>query len=148
MKTNFKKLFLALVCFFTVQFAVADNERPITVKQLPAAAQQILNKHFAGQKVSLAKYENGLIEKSYDVILANGNKIEFDRSCAWKSLDCKYTSVPRALIPRPIANYINQHHKGAAVKEIEKEHGRYEVKLEGGVELTFNSNFKVLDIDF
>lgn len=148
MKTNFKKLFLALVCFCTVQFAVADNERPITVKQLPAAAQQILSKHFAGQKVSLAKYENGLIEKSYDVILANGNKIEFDRSGAWKSLDCKYTSVPKALLPRPIVNYINQHYQGAAVKEIEKEHGRYEVKLEGGVELTFNSNFKVLDIDF
>ena len=148
MKTNFKKLVLALVCLFTVQFAVADNERPITVKQLPAAAQQILNKHFAGQKVSLAKYENGLIEKSYDVILANGNKIEFDRSGAWKSLDCKYTSVPKALLPAPIAKYIDANHSGVKVKKIEKEYGRYEVKLEGGVELTFNSNFKVLDIDF
>ena len=148
MKTNFKKLFIAVVCFCSVQFAVADNERPITVKQLPASAQQVLSKHFSGQKVSLAKFENGLIEKSYDVILANGNKIEFDRNGTWKDIDCKYTFVPKALLPRPIASYIDQHHSGAVVKKIEKEYGRYEVKLEGGVELTFNSKFKIVDIDY
>lgn len=148
MKTNLKKLFIAVACLISTEFAFADNERPITVNQLPKAAQQVLTKHFGNEKVSLAKYESGLIEKNYDVILANGTKLEFDRKGAWTEVDCKFSTVPTALIPQPIINYIKQNQAGSSVKKIEKDRGLIEVKLDNGVELTFNSKYKIVDIDY
>ena len=70
MKTNLKLGLIALACAFTLSApACADNDKPISTSQLPAAAQQTLKKHFAGHKVALAKMESGLLEKSYDVDL-------------------------------------------------------------------------------
>ena len=80
MKTFIKKSIMAIVCLVAFQTtAMADNDKPINVNQLPATAQQVIKGSFSGMKVALAKVESGLIDKSYDVIFTTGEKIEFDR---------------------------------------------------------------------
>ena len=78
--------------------AMADNDKPISVSQLPATAQQVIKKHFKAKKVALAKMETGLFEKSYDVVFNNGEKVEFDRRGHWTELNCKQSSVRAALV--------------------------------------------------
>ena len=69
----------ALLCLFVVSVsAVASNDKPIEVSQLPQAAQQILKKDFGKMKVALAKMESGLFDTSYDIIFTNGDKVEFE----------------------------------------------------------------------
>ena len=81
MKKNLKLWLAALVCtLFTQTPAMADNDKPVTVEQLPAAAQQFIKANFADRTVSIAKMESGLIEKSYDVLFTNGDRVEFDRN--------------------------------------------------------------------
>lgn len=149
MKTVLKKLLLLCLAFVAFQTASADNERPIQLNQLPVEAQKLLKQHFSKQKVALAKQETGILEKSFDVILTDGTKIEFDRDGVWTEISCKQqTTVPVALVPIQVSDYISQHYPEAQVKKIERERKRCEVELTNRVEITFNSAYQVVDIDF
>lgn len=127
--------------------AFADDDKPITTDQLPAAAQQTVKQQFGAKKVALAKMESGIIDKSYDVIFATGERIEFDRKGNWTEVDCKTTAVPQYFIPSQIASYVKTNYPDAKVVKIEKDDGNYDVKLSNQVELTFNKKFRVTDID-
>ena len=148
MKAIIKKTIMALVCLVAFQqTAMADNDKPITVNQLPAAAQQVIKSHFSGMKVALAKMETGFLEKSYDVIFTTGEKIEFDRNGNWVEIECKRTAVPAALIPAQIKSYVNTNYSGISILKIGKDRNEYEINLSNGVEIKFNQNFLVIDID-
>lgn len=143
-----KKLATLLLCLVALcTTACADNERPIQVSQLPAIAQQFIQKHFAGNKVALAKVDNELLSKNYEVIFSNGDKIDFDSKGNWEEIDCKFSSVPTAAIPAPIQKYIQENYPGETVKKIEKDRKEYELKLSNRVELTFDTKFNLIDID-
>lgn len=52
-----KKLVFFLVCLFTMQVVVADNDKPVTFEQLPQAAQSFVKKHFADRNVAFSKMD-------------------------------------------------------------------------------------------
>lgn len=144
-----KKLASLLICLFTLCTAVAhaDNEKPIQVSQLPEAAQQFIKQHFADCKVAFAKMETEFLSKSYEVIFAGGEHIEFDSNGNWKEIDCKFTYVPMEAVPVPIMEYIKANYPDTTVKKIEKDRREYEVKLSNRIELTFDLRFNLIDID-
>lgn len=144
-----KKLALILVSLFSMCALTlrADNEKPIQESQLPAAAQQFLKQNFADRKVAFAKVETGLMSKSYEVLFSDGDQIEFDGNGNWEEIDCKFTSVPDAVIPARILEYVRANYPDATVKKIEKDRREYEVKLSNRIELTFDSRFNLTDID-
>ena len=142
-----KKWMFALICVLGLQNAAwADTDRPIEVSQLPAKAQQIITKYFSGKKVALAKQETGILDRSYDVVFTNGDKIEFDRSGNWVEVKSK-TAVPQALVPASIVQYLKSHYPESFVTKIELDRKEYEVDLSIGWEIKFNSKFQVIDID-
>lgn len=148
MKATLRNWMIALVCVFTIgATASADNEKPINVSQLPATAQQLIKKNFSNHRVALAKVESGIIEKSYDVIFTNGDKLEFDRNGKWTEVSCKTSAVPAALVPSAIASYMRSNYPGQRIIKIERDRKEYEVELASGVEITFNTKFQVIDID-
>ena len=144
-----KKIIFALVAFlsFGVSVAKADNDKIINKNELPAQAQQFLNEHFNGVKLSYAKLERDFLLSSYEVMLANGSKIEFSSKGAWEEVDCRYGEVPQAVVPEPIKKYIQENYPGEKVHKIERDGSRYEVKLSNRLELSFNNDFKIVDID-
>lgn len=148
MKRIIQTAVIALVCLVAFQVsAVADNDKPINVTQLPTTAQQTIKKYFSNKKVALAKQETGIFEKSYDIIFNNGEKVEFDRNGNWTEIDCKMSSVPANLIPAKITQYVKSTYPGTKILKIEKDDNRYEVQLSNRLEVTFNKNFQVVDID-
>lgn len=143
-----KKILLLLVCLFSLQTVVrADDDRPIAVTQLPASAQQFIKKHFAGNQVAFAKMEKDWFSKSYDVTFTNGNKLEFDEKGEWTEVDCKYTSVPAAIVPKAIADHVAQNYKDVRILKIDRDTRDYEVKLSNRLELKFDLQFNLIDID-
>ncbi len=144
-----KKILFALVAFlsFGVSAVKADNDKIISKKELPAQAQQFINEHFNGVKLSYAKLERDFLENSYEVMLANGAKLEFSSKGTWEDVDCRYGEVPAAIIPQPIKEYIKSNYPGERVLKIERERNRYELKLSNRLELTFDENFRIIDID-
>lgn len=139
---------IAICCMMSFNIvANAGNDKPINVNELPAKAQTLLSKHFKGQKVMLATIESGVVSRSYDVVLRNGTKLEFDKKGNLTEIDCKQGIVPSQLIPQPIKNYLKENYPAQAVKKIEMNKKEYEVELTNGIDLTFNKHFQLIDID-
>ena len=147
--TSMKKLVFLLVCLFTLQtVARADDDKPIQVTQMPQPAQQFIKQHFADSKVALAKMESDFFYKSYEVIFTNGDKVEFDNKGNWEEVNCKYSSVPTAIIPAAIQKYVATNYPDAKILKIERDKKDYEVKLSNRTELKFDLKFNLIDIDF
>ena len=141
MKFAFRFLFL----FFAVcpSGLRAGDDVPVSYDQLPKAAQTMLQKHFPGKKVALAKMEKGFFKKSYDVILTTGEKLEFDSDGNWTEIKCRRSAVPPSLIPHPVREYVLRKHSGSHVCKMEKEDKKLEIQLSDKTKLKFSRNFKV-----
>ena len=148
MKRILRILMIAICCMVSCNMvANAGNDKPISVNALPAKAQTLLSQHFNGQKVMLATIESGVVSRSYDVVLQNGTKLEFDKQGNLTEVDCKQATVPNQLIPQAIRNYLKENYPAQAVKKIEMNKNEYEVELANGLDLTFNKHFQLMDID-
>lgn len=149
MKVIMKKLVYLLFCLFAINSNImADNDRPITLKEMPKQAQEFISKYFPNAPIALTKMETDVFEKNYDVIFTNGDKIEFDRKGNWTKIKCKYSHVPDAVIPSAIRDYIKSNYPNVKVLKIEIDDDKeYEVELSNGWEIEFNKQFKPIDID-
>ena len=147
MKRILRILMIAICCMVSCNMVAAGNDKPISVNALPAKAQTLLSQHFNGQKVMLATIESGVVSRSYDVVLQNGTKLEFDKKGNLTEIDCKQDTVPDQLIPQAIKNYLMDNYAGQSVKKIEMNKNEYEVELANGLDLTFNKHFQLIDID-
>lgn len=148
MKRILRILMIAICCMVSCNMvANAGNDKPIPVNALPAKAQTLLSQYFNGQKLMLATIESGVVSRSYDVVLQNGTKLEFDKKGNLTEIDCKQATVPAKLIPQAIRNYLKENYPAQAVKKIEMNKNEYEVELANGLDLTFNKHFQLIDID-
>ena len=144
-----KKFTFLFVCLFAMSLNVlASNDKPIQVTEMPKAAQAFIKSHFADQSVAVAKVENDFMNKSYDVIFTNGDKVEFDKKGNWTNVDCEHTQVPVAILPEAIRQYVAKNYPDAKVLKIEVT-GRkgYDVELSNGFELEFDKRMNVIDVD-
>ena len=144
-----KKIILALAAFFSIGVfsASADNDKIINKNQLPAPAQQFINEHFSGIDLSYAKEERDILKKSYEVRLANGARLEFSDKGVWEEVDCQFGEVPAAIIPDAIKKYVSDNFAGEKIISIERNRYNYEVKLSNRLELKFDKDFNIYDID-
>lgn len=137
-------LLMAMVMTMSLNVMADDDDRVITYDQLPQAAQTFLKTHFA-TKVPL------LVTADWDdftIRYESGEKIEFNRSGEWKDIECYNSKVPADAVPEQIYTYLNQNYPGKSVIKIERHRSVYEVKLNNGMEVEFNRNFQVTDVDY
>lgn len=144
-----KKLIILTLAIFSLGIitATADNGRIIAKENLPQKSQQFIKQYFGDIKLTYAKEERDFIEKSYEVMLADGTKLEFTRSGEWKEVDCRRSSVPTPVIPAAIMKYVKDNYPDVKVLLIERDRNDYELKLSNRLELTFDSKFNIIDID-
>jgi predicted nucleotide-binding protein (sugar kinase/HSP70/actin superfamily) len=97
--------------------------------------------------VSFAKKESDIIGNEYDVVLTDGSKMEFTSKGEWKSVECKGGAVPADIVPKQIKQYVAKNYPDAKILKIDRDYREYEVYLSNRLELTFNKDFKLVDID-
>ncbi|MFV0392277.1 MAG: PepSY-like domain-containing protein [Paludibacteraceae bacterium] len=144
-----RQIFLSLVALIMASgTAFADNDKPIAVKQLPAAAKQFISSYFSDAKVSYAKVEQEFFAKSYEVVFTNGSKVEFNNKGEWKDVDCKHTQIPEGIVPQQIKNHVTANYKkDVKIVAIDRDRYDYEIKMSNGLELKFDLNFNLIEID-
>lgn len=149
MKNLTKKVMMTVAAaMMTSSAALAGMDRPIEVTQLPGNAQQLVKKDFSGRRVAMAKIDDGLFYNGYNVVFTNGDKVEFDSHGQWKEITCRWSDVPSSVVPKPIRSYLKSYYPKAKMLEIERSSkGKYEVKLDNGLEIKFDKDFRVTDID-
>ena len=144
-----KKILVIILAVLSlgVVTAKADNDRVITKDALPAKAQQFVNAHFASVKISYIKEDRDFFDRNYELVFADGSKIEFGRIGEWVDVDCRYNSVPQAIVPAAIQTYVKSNFPDVKIIEIERKRGNHEVKLSNKLELVFDKNLKIKGID-
>ena len=144
-----KKILVIILAVFSlgVVTAKADNDRVITKDALPAKAQQFVNAHFESVKISYIKEDRDFFDRNYELVFADGSKIEFGRNGEWVDVDCRYNSVPQAIVPAAIQTYVKSNFPDVKIIEIERKRANHEVKLSNKLELVFDKNLKIKGID-
>lgn len=144
------KLFLTAAIFSAAFFAFAKKDLMISVEQLPQKAQTFIAQTFGGKTVSYTKMYTESGKQEYKVYFSNGDTIEFNDKGDWKEIECKNSEVPQSCVPPQAAKMIDQLFPNMKVLEIEIKSGKktfMQVKLSNDIEIEFDADFNVIDID-
>lgn len=137
----------SVVTLFAASQPTTMEDRAISFNELPAKAQSFINTYFANEEISHIILDRDVISVDYNVALLSGTKLEFDSKGEWKEVDTRNDAVPEALIPNAIAEYVKSKYPNRKITEISRNHTYTEVTLNGGLELTFNKSYKLVDVD-
>ena len=127
----------ALLAIVPTLSACADNDTPITVDKLPAQAQTFLKTYFGDKRVAYAT----------KVRYMEGTKVEFRKDGEWKDVDCQRDTVPSAIVPQTIATFVAKNYQGSYICKIDRDKKGYDVELNNGLDLSFDTKFRLVKID-
>lgn len=129
--------------------ACADNDKVTNnINELPQVSRTFLNNYFNGNKVSHIKIDKDLfLVDSYEVILTDGTSIEFNRDGEWKEVKSFQQNIPDTLIPVEIRQYVSQNYPDQRIMTVERGKRNVSVDLANGLELKFDLNGHLIDID-
>ncbi len=141
------KRFFTLVAIAIASLSIAKaDDRPVTFEQLPAAAKTFITSNYPAEKISYATVDDDFIRPDYSVMLANGTKIQFNNNGSLESIESR-TGVPADLVPVQLKEYAKLHYPDAVITGYEVGRKHYEIKLSNRLELKFNKNFNLIEID-
>ena len=137
--------YLLIVLSLLSVMACAGNDKITSdTNILPVSSRQFIS----DIPVSHIQIEKNLIRiSSYDVILTDGTNVEFNHKGEWKEIKRHGLPIPPAIIPEVIQDLIKKNYSSNKVVKIEKEIRDYEIKLDNGLEMTFDLKGNLIDID-
>lgn len=141
-----KKLFAITLVALTMLITACDD-KPVLPSQLPPQITAFVQQNFPGRTISFAQKDYVFFGSKYDVVLDDATSIEFDTDNMWDKIDCQFKPVPATVIPAPITTTATANFPGAIIVSIDHEHYGYEVKLNNGLELKFNKQGALIDMD-
>lgn len=124
------------------------SDKPVLPAQLPAQITAFIQQNFPGQTITFAKKDLEITGWQYDVVLADGTQIDFDTDDMWDKIQSPMTNpVPVNLIPAPIVTHLRANFPDAMILKIDKERGGYEIELANGLELKYNQQGALMEMD-
>ena len=144
-----KKIMLtAALLFAGITASLADNDRPIALDKLPAAAQTFLKTHFADLTLAYAVEDPKFVGSEYEVTYTDRTEVDFRSNGEWSSVERRYAAVPASVVPTQISDYVaKSNFPNHYIKKIERNAYTWEIELSNGIEIKFDKDFRVIDID-
>lgn len=134
--------------FALVLLMTGCSDKPVLPTELPAPVMSFIQQTYPGQTITFAQKDLELTGWKYEVFLADGSHVEFDTDDTWDKVESPMTQpVPAQLIPAPIATHLQANFPGAFVTKIDKERNGYEIELATGVELKYNKQGALIEMD-
>ena len=140
-----KILYTLLALMLAVPVAAEDVE--IQFDQLPEKAQKVVQKAFPDTRIKKVEMERRASLIQYEVKLAGGIKLQFNKDGKFTECECTKSAVPDMLVPEKIRAYVGSEFPGRKVMRIEHDGKLFDILLDNGYELTFNSSYRLIDID-
>lgn len=128
-KTIFKSLLLLFAML--VAASCGKDEKEICFDALPDAARQFVKLHFPTAECTRAVHDKGDGTTEYEVWLSDGTELEFDGQGGWKSVDCKFSTLPVGILPEAVRTDIAARYPQSAAYKVERQPGGYEVDIAG-----------------
>lgn len=141
-----KRIFTIIAIVVASVSMVRADDRPVSFNQLPAAAQSFISMNFPDDSISYATVDDDFIRPDYNVVLVSGLKIQFEHDGSMEMISSR-TGIPADMVPVQIREYVKVHYPDAFFTEYEVGRKSYEVKLSNRLELKFNKNYILVEID-
>jgi hypothetical protein len=122
------------------------NDELIGESKLPSAAQTFLQENFPSEAIQSVVKDYDDRTHTYKVSLSDGTYIEFKKNGEWKEIENRTSGIPESAIPAKIMEYINVNYPDNFIIDIEHDR-HYDVELDSGLDLDFNSKGEFLRID-
>ncbi|MGN0207491.1 MAG: PepSY-like domain-containing protein [Muribaculaceae bacterium] len=142
-----KKAIIVIVAILGCIIAAEAKDRVLPQNQIPAQITAFVKKHFRGDKISVVTEDKEWLSSEYKAMLSSGATLEFDSKFEWTEVDCNRQRVPASIVPGEIADYIAKHFPGKFPVKIDRDKRKWEVEIDNGTELTFDSSFRLSEID-
>lgn len=142
-----KKLILMIVSIAAFVSVAGAEDKPVTFNQLPEGARTFLDTNYQKVKLALATKDDDFIRPEFNVVLENGVAIQFDNDGRLEKIASRSGDIPAAVIPKQITDIVKSHYPDAYIVEYEVDRKTYEVKLSNRIEITFDSSFRMIEID-
>lgn len=147
MKKLLKFIPLVLVALFATALwgcSKDDDDEPAALTELPATAKTFLSTYYPSVEYKAYKDDNG-----YDVVLLNGQKVDFDSKGDWYEVKASIPgqTIPTGFYPAAIDTYISENYSGAGICEISKELYGFDVELVQNIELKFDASGNFISVD-
>ena len=97
--------------------------------------------------MAFATVEDDLIKPDYQVVLTSGVMITFRNDGRLEKIETRKGGIPSGIMPVQITEMIKDRYPGVEIVEYEVGRKTYEVTLSNNVELKFNRDFNVIEID-
>ena len=123
------------------------GDKVVAPTQLPPEIQSFVQQNFPNQTITYAQKDWELLGSTYDVVLADGTQVKFDSDKVWEKVESRVSPVPAVLIPAPIATYVSTNFPSVAIVKIDKERYGYDVELGNNLELKFNQQGALMEMD-
>lgn len=141
-----RKLLLSVLALMLV-LPMAAEDVEITFDKLPEKAQKIVQKAFPDTKVKKVVMERRASLMQYEVKLSGGVKMQFSKDGTFTECECTKGSVPDVLVPGKIREFIAKEFPDREIRRLEHDSKLFEILLDNGDELSFNSSYRLIDID-
>lgn len=141
------KRFIYTVLALMLAMPAFAEDIEITFDKLPEKAQKVVLKAFPDNKIKKVEMERRASLTQYEVKLSDGVKMQFAKDGAFTECECTKGAVPDMLVPSKIRSFVVREFPDRSVVRIEHDSKLYEIVLDNGVELCFNSSFRLIDID-
>lgn len=142
-----KKLILIIVSLAAFMSVVRAEDKPVTFNQLPESARSFIDSNYQSVKLVLATKDDDFIRPEFHVVLENGVALQFDNDGRLEKIASRSGDIPTAVIPKQITDIVKSHYPDAYIVEYEVDRKTYEVKLSNRIEITFDSSFRLVEID-
>ena len=97
--------------------------------------------------VLYAKVDDDLFNNDYKVVFADGVSVEFASNGEWKEVGTRRGVVPAAIVPPVIREQVGKQFPGVLIESIDRDRRGFEVGLSNGLDLKFDRQFNLVDID-
>lgn len=142
-----KSLLLSMIAL-TFLLTGCDKEKVIDESSLPVGAKEFISAHFPDAEIRQVTKDRDDLTNTYDVILDNQVKLEFDKSGDCYDIEGKAdTKLPDTVIPLKVLEYVQTNYPEQFIIEWEKDKTDQEIKLSNRTELVFNLSGTFLRID-
>lgn len=142
------KSFIVSGIFALVLMMTACSDKPVVPEQLPAPVRTFIQETYPGATITLAKKDLTLTGWEYEIFMADGTHMEFGTDDMWEKIEGPMAKpIPAQVIPAPIATHLQASFPGDFVTKIEKERNGYEVELSNGIDLKYNKQGALIEMD-
>lgn len=133
-------LLISIVMGSSIFASCDDNEKFISYEDLPVGAKQFITNNFGSDNILTVEYDRDIKGAEYEVKFNNGAEVNFDKNGNWDEISVP-SGINPDLVPEKVQTYVKAHHPHALIVSMDKDKREFDVDLNSGLELVFDTNY-------